>query len=326
VLPSPQAVATPSQYLVESENEASPEELARLRQLALDLINEDRAAAGVDPVQLGTNPTAQLHAENALINRYVGHWWTNGDKPYMVYTETGGTSYIAENAAGSGWTFENYEADECGSFRVRCEKSDPEDNIRDNHRNMVHFGAHAGWGHRDNILDPTHLYVNIGIAYNEWWTAFYQHFEGGHFTAVAGPTLEDNTFTFTIRRNTGKFQFSESSIGVFYDPEPKPMSVREIDRLSSYCIGGGATDECDIDIREEQIVAWIIEPLSPGWSYPDLDQGYVIASEWTSDGETLHISADLGAFSSRSGVYTLVVWGDEADGNTDDLIMLSARK
>ena len=33
--------------------------------------------------------------------RLSGHWWVDGRKPYMVYSETGGTSYAAENM---GWT------------------------------------------------------------------------------------------------------------------------------------------------------------------------------------------------------------------------------
>ena len=60
-----------------------------LRRFAIDLINSERGKRGLTPVELGTNSAAQSHAEDMLGHRYIGHWWLNGKKPYMVYTEVG---------------------------------------------------------------------------------------------------------------------------------------------------------------------------------------------------------------------------------------------
>ena len=73
--PVPQAVAT--------------SEADELRIYALDLINKAREAHGLPSVVLGSNPAAQMHAEDMLANDYMGHWWADGRKPYMVYSETG---------------------------------------------------------------------------------------------------------------------------------------------------------------------------------------------------------------------------------------------
>ena len=90
--------------------------LEELRSYVVDLINKDRAAHGVPPVALGTNPAAQLHAEDMLKHDYQGHWWSDGTKPYMVYTLTGGKSYAAENSASSGWSEERWQEQNCGSL------------------------------------------------------------------------------------------------------------------------------------------------------------------------------------------------------------------
>ncbi|MBI4329204.1 MAG: hypothetical protein HY685_05000, partial [Chloroflexi bacterium] len=88
---APTPTATTSRRSVLSESAARD-----LRQLALSLINNDRAKFGLPPVALGSNQAAQLHADDMLEHQYLGHWWVDGRKPYMVYTQTGGTSYVAE--------------------------------------------------------------------------------------------------------------------------------------------------------------------------------------------------------------------------------------
>lgn len=324
--PSPDLKPTPTSSTNTSANKGSAEELEELRQLALKLINDDRAAAGLNPVKLGSNPAAQFHAEEALLHRFVGHWWTDGQKPYMVYSDTGGTSYIGENAAGSGWSFENYAASNCDSFLVRCQRGTPEEDIRENHWRMVNDDASSNWGHRDNILDPTHLYVNIGIAYNDWWTAFYQHFEGGHFTVVQRPIFKGTTLTFSIQRNTETFNFSSSSIGIFYDPEPQPMTVQEIESLNSYCVGGGPIEDCGPLSQDDRMAAWIVEPPRPGWFYNDLSPVDVVASVWANDGTLLNVVADLGTLISKPGIYTVVVWGDANNGDSAVMVELSVVK
>ena len=59
--------------------------IEELRRFALELINADREDHGVPAVRLGSNQSAQVHAEDALEHGYVGHWTTSGLKPYMIY-------------------------------------------------------------------------------------------------------------------------------------------------------------------------------------------------------------------------------------------------
>ncbi|MXY20302.1 MAG: hypothetical protein F4Y49_03085 [Dehalococcoidia bacterium] len=67
----------------------------------LELINAERAKAGVGSVVLGDNIAAQLHAEAALENCFASHWGIDGLKPYMRYSLAGGYQSNGENGSGS---------------------------------------------------------------------------------------------------------------------------------------------------------------------------------------------------------------------------------
>ena len=66
----------------------------------LELINAERARAGLNPVILGDNIAAQLHAEAALENCFSSHWGVDGLKPYMRYSLAGGYQSNGENGSG----------------------------------------------------------------------------------------------------------------------------------------------------------------------------------------------------------------------------------
>ena len=130
-LPTPPPVPSPTSPSV---SKLARDESNQLRYYALRLINDDRAAHGLPPVVLGINIAAQLHAEDMLVNDYYGHWWADGRKPYMVYTQTGGRSYISENVATSGWTDHEWTANGCDY--VRCVVPTPKEEITDHQWSM----------------------------------------------------------------------------------------------------------------------------------------------------------------------------------------------
>ena len=259
----PTVTTTPTSRSAPEPTATPAPQLEELRRLALELINRDRADHDLPPVLLGSNPAAQLHAEDMLEHNYQGHWWADGRKPYMVYSQTGGTSYVAENAASGGWTDQEWEEASCGSLLVSCSVPHPATAISELQRLMMYDDADADWGHRDNILGKSHRAVNIGIATNRKRVTFVQHFEGGAAVALASPTLStDNRLSFEVAK-----QEPEMSIGgvvsIYYDPLPIPRTPEQIDRLDSYCLGGGFTTQCG------EPVARVLRPLppEPGYSY-----------------------------------------------------------
>ena len=284
----------------------------------MKLINNDRAKYGLSPVVLGSNIAAQLHALDMVEHGYLGHWWVDGRKPYMVYTQTGGTSYASENAAFSGWSDNRWNAQNCDSSRVRCDVGDPEETITDHQWSMMYNDAQSNWGHRDNILRESHRAVNIGIAWNKKRVMFVQHFEGGAATARSGPTLtQSGILSLELAKRERGIDIGQV-VSIYYDPTPVQMSVAQIERLDSYCVGGGQTTRCgDPVIR-------ILEPPEPGWHYSSLDGNEVVADSWSETDERFSFSADVSGLIQKPGVYTVTVWRDTGGGFlSEQLIELS---
>ena len=304
---------------------AIPTSIQELKQYALELINKDRADHGIGPVVMGDNIAAQIHAEESVEFTTDGHWYVSGEKPYMVYSRTGGRSYIAENSASGGWTLE--EQRDCKSSSRGCLVRDPKKLIEMQQYTMMYDDAHADWGHRDQILNPKHTKVNIGVAFTEdvpWWVGFYQHFEADHFVAITPPTIRGTELSFTIENQTGEYEFSDSSIGVFYDPPPTELSGEQREKLSSYCTGGGTN--CELP-QEQRIAAWIIRPPEPGYHYGNLESNRFVATSWSQTNNLLKVEVNLETAVQKEGVYTVMVWGThKKSGETTSLIGLSVTK
>ena len=75
------------------------------KEYMLELINAERISGGLDPVVLGDNSAAQLHAEFEIEHCFNSHWGIDGLKPYMRYTAcAGGYQSNGENGHSNTWT------------------------------------------------------------------------------------------------------------------------------------------------------------------------------------------------------------------------------
>ena len=314
--PTTRATATPTP-VPSRQTSLTASELRDLRQYALELINADRSKHGATPVRLGTNGAAQDHADDMLEHGYYGHWWVDGRKPYMVYSELGGTSYVSENV---GWR--GYESD-CDSPRVNCPILDPRENLEHLHNGMMYDDAASNWGHRDTIIESTHRVVNIGIGFNGLQLYFVQHFEGGKVRADGLPTLTSNgNLTLSLTKAEQGIRISSPSdgsgsvVGVYHEPLPTPKTPAQIAGLGRYCVGGGFTERCgDVAFR-------ILEPLADGWEYTGLADNEIVASRWRETSDGFELRARLGSLTP--GVYTINVWqNDGGDRLTEELLQLS---
>ena len=293
------------------------ERLVKLRALALDLINQDRSDHDLPPVALGSNVAAQLHAEDMLQHDYNGHWWIDGRKPYMVYSQTGGTSYVSENVASSGFTKQLWDENNCDSFLVNCVVSEPDEEVERAEWDMMYDDAGSSWGHRDNILGSTHRFVNLGIAWNERRMIFVQHFEGGDVAANSPPQLgTDGTLSLKLIKLANGLQIG-STVSIYYDPPPRQKTPAQIDELDSYCLGGGFTTIC------AEPIARVLRPAPPGSFYSGLEPDEVIAEVWNENSDEFSFVAKLGSLATDPGVYTVVVWRDSGPLLSEAVLELS---
>ena len=301
----------------------------------LELINDKRVSVGLNPIVLGDNAAAQLHAEASLENCFSSHWGIDGLKPYMRYSLAGGFQSNGENGSGSDYCIQ-------ASDGYRANGS-AEQEIRQ---------AMEGWmespGHRDNILDPWHKKVNIGLAWDRYNLMAYQHFEGDYVEYDQLPNIERGVLTMSgTVKNGVRFNddFRDLSVQVYYDRPPHTLTRGQVAR--TYCYDNGLPvaalrppltgrsfyprnefsqthNPCpnpydvpaDADAPRSHDAAHLI------WlsAYRDslarqaqiITVPWITALEWSVKGESFSITADLSDVLEKhgNGVYSLVVWGN----------------
>ena len=299
----------------------------------LELINEERARAGVLEVELGDNKAAQLHAQASLEGCFSSHWGLDGLKPYMRYSLAGGYQSNGENGSGLDYCIKwsDWYSELSG--------------IREEIRETM-----TGWmnspGHRRNILEKSHRKVNIGLAWDRYNIIAVQHFEGDYVEYEVLPEFDEGRLRVEGRvKNGARFDVGDTvPVEIFYDPPPRPLTRGQLSR--TYCYGSGLP------------VAYVREPLTGDWYYdedtistthepcaspydipPDAvaprssdeahthwQQAYnasqsveavpavmqaVTASSWSTGGSSFRITAGFGKVLNRHGpgVYTVVLWG-----------------
>ncbi len=330
--PEPAPTTTPT--VASTPDGIRPAEQHRaLKTFMLELTNVERAAAGLQPLVLGENAAAQLHAEAALAGCFLSHWGLDGLKPYMRYSLAGGYQSNGENVAGSDYCVragDGYRA--LGGI---------EQEIRE---------TIEGWmdsaGHRDNILYPWHRKVNVGLAWDSYNLVAVQHFEGDYVAYKSLPAIENGLLTLsgTVKNGAGFGEDKDLLVRVSYDPPPHALTGGQVAR--TYCYDHGRP------------VAALRPPLTGGWYYtedeytttsapcpnpydapadaPDarspeeanalwqeaydasqvraerlVTVPWITASEWTAEDERFVVRADLSDLLAEhgTGIYSLTVWG-----------------
>lgn len=256
-----------------------------LVQHVLNRINKDRADFGLLPVELSSNQAAQIHAEDVFGTRQISHWMTNGEKPYMTYTQYDGEGSVQQNVAIAGFSSEQHE--QCvTNMLVRCEEVEPLSTIDQLQYEMMYNDEECcNDGHKDNILNPRHTHVSIGIVYDQYYLALVQNFENNYGLDV---DVEDSEIEISGTLLEGQLDH----IAIYYDEMPTRAAYEQNKNLLSYSAG--------------ELVAVIVKPLPPGYYYESLE-GYDIieADRWSEQSDSVNIGFDLADAVEEDGAYTL---------------------
>ncbi len=162
------------------------ENITQLDNYSLSLINKDREKYGLKPVALSDLSSAQQHADSMLSNSYFSHWDLYGMKPYMRYTLLGGKGYVQENIAVEKSSLcSNISC--VGNINVTKAIANMEYSM------MYNDSICCNNGHRDNILNPNHNYVNIGVAFNSSTVYFVEDFTNNYINWSNGSPAYLNT-------------------------------------------------------------------------------------------------------------------------------------
>ena len=322
-LPTPVPTLVPVPTLLPTATPIREVRLESLRLQAVGLINEARAAGGLREVELVLNESvasaAQSHADDMVKHNYLGNWWLNGEKPYMVYAANGGDSYVEEYAHDIGFTDSKWNDLGCSSLSPpeECNVPSPEQAIEQMHAEIMEGAADNG-SMRENILEAGHRKVSIGLAWNGRRVVLVQHFEGGDVVVHdRSLQLRDGRryLSVTLRKIDPSVAI-HGEVYIYRDPQPETLSAAKIDALGKFCLGGGATSSCPNPV---------VRVLPPGSSYAGQPSDVVVASEWYETDRLLNFAVDLGLLAHSPGIYTIVFWRDTGEQMpTQKLVALPA--
>ncbi len=198
----------------------------------LVLINKDRKADGLPNVTLSPVLSAQQHADNMLKYNYFSHWDVYGMKPYMRYTLLGGKDSMQENVAYTKSGLSACLGTLCTSYgNVNVSAA----LARLEHSMVYNDSACCDNGHRDNILDPEHNQVSIGVAYNGTNVYLVEDFVDNYMTWLNNtPGFSGNT---VYLKGVTAQNYSLSTVEVDYEPPVSGMTQRQLDNTSGYSYG-----------------------------------------------------------------------------------------
>lgn len=246
---------------------------------ALTLINLDRSSSGLSNVSLSSIDSGQVHADDMFKNGFFSHWGTDGSKPYMRYTLAGGKGAVTENIAAY----------------LQGSPSDPKTALKSLEFDMMYDDAASNWGHRDNILNPFHNEVSIGISYGNGRLYFVEDFIDDYV----------NWSTFTVAQNQVTLigslskQLSLSQVNIFYDSLSSNLTTDQLDNSpyqGSYTQGTFTGMALPPDYQSQQGIT-------------------ITAQTWVQSGLTFQIKFDLSQIFNAygKGVYTMYLQTSSQD-------------
>ena len=208
--------------------------LAKL--VLLELINKHRVKHHKQAVELDIHAcrSANKTAQDAALNKYIGHWDSQGKKPYHRFALDGGDAHVSENASGVESTdFFKQDIDEMISL------------MKENH--MLMYNERPPFdGHRLNILDPNHNQLGLGVAYDGSFFCYYEEFINDYLTKTSTKLQNGEVkMLFTIPD-----QFNLVGLSLSYDKPFKPMTRKELNAKTSYLDEG----ETNIFIWDDEVM------------------------------------------------------------------------
>lgn len=263
-----------SELIVDDENGYENASITELVEFTLSLINEEREKENLPSLRLSEINNAESHAENMLKNGYFSHWSLEGKKPYMRYSELGGNGLVTENIG-----------------RVRYSTGfDLKKAINHSLHQMLFEDDDWNWIHRENILDPLHNKVGIGIAYNDTSLYIVQDFEQEYFDQFK-LTKEVNRFHLII--DPEERNWVPTKIQIQYDPKPTLLSLEKIKEAPYSGTYDSGTYAATVFPKTHQ----------------ETDVFPVLAEKWVSTQYTFEAIFDLTTVFEKhgEGVYTLYI-------------------
>lgn len=266
---------------------------ATLRDRMVRLINRDRQAYGLAPVELDPAASAigDAYCERQIRNRTTGHYTTDGLAPYMRYSFAGGNDGLSENAAA--WSA-NYAFSDRALFELLGRSQD-----------AMMAEVPPRDGHKRTILDPYATHVGIGLAWEKGEFRLVQEFVRRYVVWTRPLPRQARIGDSVLLAGRAKAGLRVEGITVHHEPAPETMTAHAASAIDTYSLPNK---------RREYL------PRLPT-TVSRANDGTMIATRRIYDnGQRGDFStASDGAFSFEvpfpdgPGIYTVVVWVSHAE-------------
>lgn len=244
-----------------------------VRERLVEMINADRAAAGLAPVEYSEelSRAADAHCREMLASGFTSHWNRDGWKPYLRYAAAGIRDNTSENIH-SMWTTD-FREDKLWDY------------VAEGHRGFM-AEKPPDDGHRRSVLGEQHTHVGIGIAYDDHGLRMIELFGGRYAQLEALPLkarLKDRLF---IKGRLRRASDRLLGISVFYEPLPQSLSRVQLQGTYSYAL-----------------------PTEERMERPRLEMGrYVDGTTGSVQVSGRDFAVPLRFWKERPGAYTIAVW------------------
>lgn len=217
-------IITRTGALLPQEN-ATNEEIAEVEKMVVDLINEDRQAHGLKPVEWDQTAAdaARKHVQEEADYGFISHWTMEGVKPQQRYTLAGGLDAVQENQSVTLWINDQFK----GISKEELYKV-----VAEHHTAMVNEQPPED-GHRKNILDPHHTGVGVTIAVGKYGVAMAQEFTNHYAEMKPIPKTASPGETITL---AGRILpgYTLTAIYAMWEELPQPLTKEELMATHSY--------------------------------------------------------------------------------------------
>lgn len=258
------------------------DKFADLRANLLEMVNEERAVAKVQPVAMDPLATrvATQHAAEMATHEFASHWGRDGLKPYQRYSFAGGTDATQENVSAADNTWSNKMSDlkqDTSYLHLRFYQEQPPND-----------------GHRQTILAPQHTHVGFGIAVEKLRLRLVELFVARYVEVGETPRVAKPKSVVRFAAKMLKRDHSLSHVEVFYEPLPKPPELSWLNEPRSYGL--------PLDSK-------VLRPkVPPPYMYSDRTRGDVDVNP---DGS---FSVPVTLFQDKPGIYTIIAWLKRGSG------------
>lgn len=252
------------------------ERFAGLRANLLEMVNEERAVAKVQLLEMDELATrvATSHAVDMVTHEYGNHFDRAGFKPYQRYSFAGGTEATQENVSAADNTWSNKLSDlkqDTSYLHVRLYQETPPND-----------------GHRKTILAPQHTHVGFGIAVEKLRLRMVELFVARYVDVKPIPRKAKPKSKILFTAKLLRRDHTLNSVEVFYEPLPQPPELSWLRQPRSYALPDRSR--------------YLRPKLTPPYIYSDRTRGDI---EFDLEG---NFTVPVTLFDSKPGIYTIVTW------------------